>query len=298
MLPLRRYFSSRVVNHSPLITASRTLRFNRTPAALRWQSTGTLTQEAPLNEGPAVTQTNRAEATMKRFWKTVGIESRGDSLAVTLDKRPLKTPDGKPLLVPASKSLLAMLIAAEWDNQKTLIKPHALPVTSLTSRAIDAMSDEPTRAEVREALLNYLDTDTICFYEKTTPQIERLQTEHWDPLFEWVEKTFGVKLNKTEAILFSEQPQETREKLGDIVKDFDQWQMAAMERATYTTKSFVIALALVLRRLSPEQAALAASVEVNSQIERWGEVEDTHDVDYHDVRRHLSSAASLLCGSS
>lgn len=67
---------------------------------------------------------------MKRFWKTVGIENRGDSLLVTLDKRALKTPDGKPLLVPASKSLLATLIAAEWDHQKTLIKPHALPVVS------------------------------------------------------------------------------------------------------------------------------------------------------------------------
>ena len=49
----------------------------------------------------------------------------------------------------------------------------------------------------------------------------------------------------------------------------------AMERATYATKSFIIALALVSRRLTPERAALAASVEVNSQIERWGEVEDS-----------------------
>jgi len=48
-----------------------------------------------------------------------------------------------------------------------------------------------------------------------------------------------------------------------------------MERATYATKSFIIALALVSRRLTPERAALAASVEVKSQIERWGEVEDS-----------------------
>jgi ATP synthase F1 complex assembly factor 2 len=132
---------------------------------------------------------------MKRFWKTVGIEKRGDSLAITLDKRALKTPDGNPLLIPASKSLLATLIAAEWDHQKSLIKPHALPMvskllpftrsitfshllciicsaearhlivmqTSLASRAIDAMSKDPTRAEVRKALLNYLDTDTIWY---------------------------------------------------------------------------------------------------------------------------------------
>ena len=48
----------------------------------------------------------------------------------------------------------------------------------------------------------------------------------------------------------------------------------AMERATYVTKSFVIALALVKGLVDVEQAAQAAHVEVNSQIERWGEVED------------------------
>ena len=48
----------------------------------------------------------------------------------------------------------------------------------------------------------------------------------------------------------------------------------AMERATYTTKSFIIALALVVRHLNVEKAALAAQVEVSSQIQRWGEVED------------------------
>ncbi len=48
-----------------------------------------------------------------------------------------------------------------------------------------------------------------------------------------------------------------------------------MERATYASKSFIIALGLVKKHLTVEQAALAASVEVNSQIERWGEVEDS-----------------------
>lgn len=47
-----------------------------------------------------------------------------------------------------------------------------------------------------------------------------------------------------------------------------------MERAVYTTKSFMIALALVHKRITAEQAAKASHVEVASQIERWGEVED------------------------
>lgn len=48
-----------------------------------------------------------------------------------------------------------------------------------------------------------------------------------------------------------------------------------MERATYTSKSFLISLALVKRQIDVDQAAQAAHVEMNSQIERWGEVEDS-----------------------
>ena len=88
-----------------------------------------------------------------------------------------------------------------------------------------------------------------------------------------------------------------------------------MERVTFTTKSFIIALALVHGRIDADKAALASQVEVASQIERWGEVEDctyahcfrasyetelrhqAHDVDYHDVRRHIGSAACLVASS-
>ena len=74
-----------------------------------------------------------AEATQKRFWKEVGIEKRGDSLTITLDKRALKTPSGQTLLLPLNKKLPAALIAAEWDNQEVLLKPHALPMVIMKS---------------------------------------------------------------------------------------------------------------------------------------------------------------------
>lgn len=51
--------------------------------------------------------------------------------------------------------------------------------------------------------------------------------------------------------------------------------LGGMERAVYYSKSFVIALAMVRQRLNAEQAAQAALVEVRSQIQRWGEVEDS-----------------------
>ena len=49
---------------------------------------------------------------------------------------------------------------------------------------------------------------------------------------------------------------------------------AAFERAAYASKSFIIALALCRGRLTAHEAADASHVEVRSQIELWGEVED------------------------
>lgn len=68
------------------------------------------------------------EPIVKRFWKNVGVDKRGDSVAVTLDNRTLKTPNGNPILLPKSKAMLATLIAHEWEVQERLVKHHALPM--------------------------------------------------------------------------------------------------------------------------------------------------------------------------
>ncbi|KAI6039946.1 hypothetical protein EDC04DRAFT_2680300 [Pisolithus marmoratus] len=226
-------------------------------------------------EGPAVSETNRAETTLKRFWKTVGIDIKDNGIVVTLDKRALKTPSGNTLLLPKEKRLAATIIANEWENQEKFLKQHALPVTSIAARAIDAFRDEETRKQVQATLLNYLDTDTVCFHHDDPPPLVELQKKHWEPLLEWVRATYGVEIKVFDSVLLHSQPEQTKKVLGNIVTQMDPWEMAAMERTTYVTKSFLIALALVKRHLTVEQAASAAQVEVESQIQRWGEVEDS-----------------------
>lgn len=48
----------------------------------------------------------------------------------------------------------------------------------------------------------------------------------------------------------------------------------ALERSVYATKSFLAGFALVKAHLSVDDLANVAQVEVLSQIETWGEVED------------------------
>lgn len=111
-------------------------------------------------------------------------------------------------------------------------------------------------------------------------------------MFAWVRETFNVEVNVTTGFSVPRQPAETLAAFRKALEQMDEWEMAgtryamiflyamlnetssAMERATYTSKSFLIGLALVKRRITAEQAAQASHVEVNSQIEKWGEVED------------------------
>ncbi|KAF8484397.1 ATP12-domain-containing protein [Gautieria morchelliformis] len=238
-----------------------------------------------------------SQTTAKRFWRTVGVEYRSGSILVTLDKRPLKTPAGAILNIPRSKPLLATLIAHEWDNQEILIRPFALPMTSLAARAIDSFSNEQTRAEVRESLLKYLDTDTICFSEEYPPALVDLQKSHWSPLLDWAREEFRADIQIFGSLMSNSQPRATKDIFRRALNDLDAWQLASTERAIYASKSLIVALALVRGKISVEEAALASQVEVASQIQKWGEVEDSHDVEFHEIRRQLGSAACLLVSS-
>lgn len=216
---------------------------------------------------------------MKRFWKTVGIGKQGDAHTVTLDKRPLKTPAGKTLLLPERKALLATLIAHEWETQEKLLKPHALPIvrsfwyrfsqlahpfffffflqTSLASRAIDALGEDQTRAEVRASLLDYLDTDTIwlvafhpfylfsiltaiSFFQDEPPQLVTLQEKHWVPLLHWARTNFGVEIQTFDSILFNSQPEATKRKFDDLLANFDAWEMAGRQTFFFSMCSVYI----------------------------------------------------------
>lgn len=250
--------------------------------------------------------TARAEAQLRRFWKTVGIQplplNNPTSYLITLDGRPLKTPSGKKLEVPAERKVLALLIANEWENQKEIMKVSGLPMTSLASRALDGMSDPAIKSGVIDELLRYLDTDTTCFPSDHPSTIVRLQKTHWEPLHAYFKQTHGVDIVSYETLVLGagkrfEQKKETKEKLREVVLGWDEWQVSALERATYSTKSFLTAFALVDGHLTADQAAQVALVEVQSQIELWGEVEDSHDVDHQDIRRQLGSVNCLLIKS-
>ncbi|KAG9319881.1 hypothetical protein KVV02_002593 [Mortierella alpina] len=243
-------------------------------------------------------QMSRAEVSGKRFWETAGIKDVGGRIAVTLDNRVLKTPAGNPLTLTKEQKHLALMIAGEWHGQKTLLKSHSLPMTSLVARAIDGfVGNEQGRTETLNRLIKFLDTDSICYQQDFPESIVKAQEKHWDPILNWVKKEYGLDIKVSKGITYVQQDDDVKQKLHDIVNSMTDIELSAFERATLTAKSFLIGLAVVKRHLSVEDAWMAAQLEVLDQIGRWGEVEDSHDVDREFVKSQLASARLANIGT-
>lgn len=139
----------------------------------------------------------------------------------------------------------------------------------------------------------------------------------------WVKEEYDLDIKVSQGITYVQQDEATKNKLREIVDSMSDIELSgnsvfflyvsvdiifyfentrltflatfgkkkiAFERATLTAKSFLIGLAVVKRHLSVEKAWTAASLEVLDQIDRWGEVEDSHDVDREFVKSQLASA--------
>ncbi len=102
-----------------------------------------------------------ATTTIQRFWKQASASPSELGWKVLLDGRPLKTPSGKVVEFPQNKSILAHLLAAEWDSQPTFLKPYSLPITSIVYRSFDGLVEHSERQRVLDALFKFFNSDTL-----------------------------------------------------------------------------------------------------------------------------------------
>lgn len=270
-----------------------------------------------LSKSAEQSQTKLAEATLKRFWKSVAVEKSSLGYVVTLDKKPLKTPSSAVLQIPSNKKTLATLIAAEWSQVSSAsIRQHQLPLTSLAARAIDHLDlHHRDRQTTIDTLLRYLDTDAVLIHIEGSERFRTMQDEEWTPIRKWAESFFKAEISHLPAdkgIISHRQSKETRQAALSWLETLDKWELAAFERSVYATKSFLLSTLLVESQkqgllvagkseskgaMGVEEIANLATLEVRYQTGLWGEVEDTHDVDHVDIRRQLASAVILISDS-
>lgn len=246
------------------------------------------------------------------------------------NRTPLAIPPSKPRLATAIALEWELITIAQQA-----LRSHLIPMTSIASRAHDiALQDSAsagqmskTRSDTLNTLMRYLDTDTLlCWAPEPVqegneaiihPTLRELQIQTAQPIIAYLTSNVwpGIELKPafdSDSILPTPQPAATHAVIKGWIAGLPAWELAGLERAVLAGKSLCIAARLVCEwseeprhlqrgggqpKFGIEQAAEACSLEVRWQTGKWGEVEDTHDVNREDLRRQFGSTILLVSGT-
>lgn len=228
-------------------------------------------------------------AGMKRFYTLAGTAEAAGGHAVTLDGRSIRTPAGRPLVVP--HAALAEAIAAEWQAQGDLIQPHTMPLMQLASTALDRVG--LLRTAVIDELINYAATDLLCHRAESPRDLVIRQEAVWQPIVDWVCVDLGAEIVVTSGVIPINQPQESFAVLRRMIESYDDLRLTALQSAVVAMGSLLLGLALVEGRIDAEAGFAASQLDETYQIELWGEDYEA-TLRRETLRNEITSAALFL----
>jgi len=219
----------------------------------------------------ASAKTNGAERTRrlpKRFYQEVAIKDEdGGGASLRLDGKQVRTPGKAPLVLPTVK--LAEAVAGEWRAQGERIDPATMPLTKLANSAIDGVRGR--EEAVIDDITAHAGSDLLCYRAEGPEGLVAAQGTHWDPVLAWAKAALEAPLVLGQGVVRVAQPDSSLARIKRELEGLDAFSLAALHVMTALTGSALLALAVALRRLTPEEAWKAAHVDEDWQISQWGE---------------------------
>lgn len=70
------------------------------------------------------------------------------------------------------------------------------------------------------------DPPRFSFHQDYPDPLVRLQDKHWNPLLAWARDTFNIEFYTFQSVLFSSQPDATKQVLDEELEKLDSWKLA------------------------------------------------------------------------
>ncbi|QOZ26550.1 ATP12 family chaperone protein [Bradyrhizobium sp. CCBAU 51753] len=220
--------------------------------------------QSPLDPQEAVRRHIRTPQ-RKRFYTSAGVAEADGGFSVTLDGKPIRSPSGKPIVVPVRA--IADAVATEWNVQGETIDPLTMPLTRLANSVVEGVIDRVD--EVADDAAKFLGSD-LLFYRAGHPEtLVAREAQHWDPVLFWAADTLGAHFVMAEGVMHVGQP-ESAIRAARAAFPSDPWSVAALHVVTTLTGSALLALALAHGFRDEDQVWAAAHVDEDWNIEKWG----------------------------
>jgi chaperone required for assembly of F1-ATPase len=231
----------------------------------------------------------RSAALPKRFYKDVAVKDEGGVAAPLLDGKPVRTPGKAPLALPTRAA--AEAVAEEWRAQGERIDPSTMPLTRLANSAIDGVRGE--EQGVAADIARHAGSDLLSYHAEGPEGLIAAQAQHWDPVLAWAERDLDAPFLRVKGVVHLEQPVSSLAQIERRLEAFNAFGLAALHVMTQLTGSALLALAVALGQLTPEEAWAAAHVDEDWQIAQWGEDAEAA-VRRANRKRDFDAAAKML----
>lgn len=245
----------------------------------------------PVNANKCTPLRKLHSVPMKKFYKNVYVTESDGKYEINLDKRKLKTPLGKVLLLP--NEALANAVASEWEMQHEKLQIHNMHLTALCKTVIDNPTKQ-SKASLVDSILQYLETDTLCYRYSDPPELMNWQTQQWDPVVSWFTDRFKVKISICESVIGVPVPSETMDTIRKHLMYYNNWSLTGLHFATECLKSLILALGVVHQAVDVQKAVELSRLEVAFQISKWGNIEWSHDLEKMHLTSRVAAAALFI----
>ncbi|MFZ2029585.1 MAG: ATP12 family protein [Vitreimonas sp.] len=206
----------------------------------------------------------------RRFYKTAQAIPHDAGFAVTLDQHVLKTPKAAAFIAPSRA--LAEAMAQEWDAQIDRVIPATMPLTQLAFAAIDWTSS--SREQRTHYVASFGQTDLCCHRADAPADLVARQSMIWGPIVAWGGEALGVTLPVVKGVVAAAIAPGELSKLKMRSEALDDFSLTALSQAAGLAGSALIAFALLHGKLSGKDAYVAATLDDEFALGRWGEDAD------------------------
>ena len=180
------------------------------------------------------------------------------------EEKPLNTSKGNKILLPNIKSQTQFI---KKINLEFLKKNSNFMQLLFFSNDIN----DNKKKYISESILNFIDTDAVCFRDRGKPELLELQKKRWDNYLHFCNKHFYLDFHINYSIFLKKQKIDIHNKVKKILNKMTNYHLTTFYFLVKTTNSIIISLNILFNDTLAGLAWSDSNLEYEYNKSVWGE---------------------------
>ena len=180
------------------------------------------------------------------------------------EEKPFNTAKGNKILISMVKSQTKFI---KKVNSEFLKKNSNFMKLLYFSNDID----DKQKKNISESILNFIDTDTVCFRDKSNLELLNLQKKRWDNYLYFCNKYFYLDFHINYSIFLKKQKKDIHSKIIKILNTMTNYHLTTFYFLVKITNSIIISLNILFNDTQAGIAWEDSNLEYEYNQSVWGE---------------------------